>query len=123
MTLQDNVARGAAWLDTEVPGWAERIDLSTLDLRSSSRCVAGQLFGNPDNPNPFQHGYAVMMDRLREQGCEDDRPDVTYGFTHPDVMTFPDLYTDHTDDPRITELRDLWLTQIAIRTEVPEDTP
>lgn len=118
MTLRDNVARGAAWLDTEAPGWAERIDPSTLDLWSSTYCVAGQLFTTRTLP-----GYTVMMKRMGALPSDWGRADVAHGFTHPDVETDRDLYADRTDDPRITELRDLWLAQVAIRTQSPEGTP
>lgn len=39
----ERVARGAEWLDEVKPGWAKLTDLGTLDLRSSSNCVMGQL--------------------------------------------------------------------------------
>lgn len=41
--LAANVALGADWLDAELPDWAERIDLSRLDLGSTINCVLGQL--------------------------------------------------------------------------------
>lgn len=37
------VARGAAHLDTIDPTWHERIDVGTLDLSKSCRCICGQL--------------------------------------------------------------------------------
>jgi hypothetical protein len=40
------VARGAAWLDGERPGWAGIIRLHELSMSSCSRCVLGQLFGD-----------------------------------------------------------------------------
>jgi hypothetical protein len=40
------VAQGAALLDAEVPGWAQRIDLPSLSMRDGSHCVLGQLFGD-----------------------------------------------------------------------------
>lgn len=38
----EKVAAGAAYLDAVQPGWAERINLATLDLGSPTRCVIGQ---------------------------------------------------------------------------------
>lgn len=38
-----NARRGAAWLDEHVPGWANKIDQTTLNLNSSDSCVLGQL--------------------------------------------------------------------------------
>lgn len=48
-TVETRVARGAAWLDSVHPGWERRIDLASLDLASSCRCVIGQLFGDFDD--------------------------------------------------------------------------
>ena len=48
MTLEEakvRVARGAALLDRERPGWPERIDLDTLQLSSACFCIRGQLVG------------------------------------------------------------------------------
>ncbi len=42
------VAAGAQWLDDNVPGWVDLIDLDRLDLRSTCRCVLGQLFDDYD---------------------------------------------------------------------------
>ena len=42
--LEARVAKGVAWLDKWHPGWAEKIDLQTLDMASGCFCVAGQLF-------------------------------------------------------------------------------
>lgn len=43
-------ATGARLLDLVDPGWAERIDLDTLNLRHPDRCILGQLFSGPDWP-------------------------------------------------------------------------
>jgi hypothetical protein len=51
--VAERVAAGVAWLDENVPGWAERIDLEQLNLASCQRCVLGQLFGDfNDAPQP-----------------------------------------------------------------------
>lgn len=44
--LEWRVARGAAALDRHVPGWRERVDPRTLDVRFTNRCVLGQVFGD-----------------------------------------------------------------------------
>jgi hypothetical protein len=43
--MAERVAVGAALLDAELPGWAERIELGLLDLGSPRCCVLGQLYG------------------------------------------------------------------------------
>lgn len=49
MTRPDYAARaaaGAAFLDGQVPGWAGRVDLLTLRLDDTCRCVLGQIGGS-----------------------------------------------------------------------------
>jgi len=49
--LNTRIERGAAFLDGREPGWWQRIDLETLDLDESCRCVLGQLatdLGDPE---------------------------------------------------------------------------
>jgi hypothetical protein len=51
-TIDDRVSAGAKWLDSNRPGWWQRIDLETLDLGDSCRCVLGQLYGDfADGPD------------------------------------------------------------------------
>lgn len=40
------VARGTRYLDRHCPGWANNIDLATLDMESGAQCVLGQCFGD-----------------------------------------------------------------------------
>lgn len=54
VTTVDRVARGAALLDVERPGWVDSIDLVTLNISSEARCVLGQVFGD------FEHGMDVL---------------------------------------------------------------
>jgi len=122
MTLQDNVRKGATWLDGFAPGWESKIDLSTLDLHSSVRCVAGQALNTGD-----QSGYGVMMEALRGGShVLGAITDVEYGFTHPDVaMRGPqNPYSGGSpSDPRLVELVRLWTAEIMIRRQTPEVTP
>jgi hypothetical protein len=64
----DRVESGAAYLDEEIgPEWDRKIDLATLNIKSNSRCIWGQL---------FRHGYLrpLLMSprRLVDRGftCE-----------------------------------------------------
>jgi hypothetical protein len=41
---QEQVERGAAWLDEHRPRWAEEINLAELKLNNCSHCVIGQLY-------------------------------------------------------------------------------
>lgn len=40
------VATGAAWLDTNRPGWWHTIDTGRLDIASRRDCVLGQTYGD-----------------------------------------------------------------------------
>lgn len=43
-TMHARVARGAAMLDLEIPGWHDRINTDQLNLESCVSCVFGQLY-------------------------------------------------------------------------------
>lgn len=42
-TISERVQRGAEWLDTERPGWVDRINLDIFDMAEGCKCVIGQL--------------------------------------------------------------------------------
>lgn len=44
-TPAERVARGCDLLDVHCEGWAQKIDLEHFDIRSTSRCVLGQVYG------------------------------------------------------------------------------
>lgn len=46
MNLKDEVAKAAAVLDAEHPGWHEKINLASLNLGSCTNCILGQLDGH-----------------------------------------------------------------------------
>lgn len=43
LTAHELVARGAALLDSKLPGWADQIDLDALKLDDACACVLGQI--------------------------------------------------------------------------------
>lgn len=45
-TPEERVARGAAWLDANHPGWEARINLDTLACLSPLHCVMTQVTGD-----------------------------------------------------------------------------
>jgi hypothetical protein len=60
-TVAARVARGAALLDRQIPGWERRIDLETLHLQSPCLCVLGQLHPGQEFANT---AYSCGLDRL-----------------------------------------------------------
>lgn len=45
-TLKKRAAAGAAYLDKREPGWADKINLASLDMSFCVTCVIGQLYGD-----------------------------------------------------------------------------
>lgn len=39
----ERVQAGATWLDGEVPGWQNMIDIRTLEMDDADNCILGQL--------------------------------------------------------------------------------
>ena len=102
-TIAERVAKGAALLDAEQPGWADRIDLDELELESCRHCVLGQLFSG-GCPDP----EACL-------GCEDGFEHVTN--SRPE-LDFPALGFDksRTDgDGAYSELTAEWRRLISER--------
>jgi hypothetical protein len=42
---EEEVKRGADWLDKHEPGWENRVNVGTLDVLSVDKCVLGQIGG------------------------------------------------------------------------------
>ncbi len=69
--IRKNVARGAEMLDRFYPDWHKHVDLDTLDMFDTRRCVLAQLYGTfrmgmnelgdftPDWPQ--RHGFDCTM--------------------------------------------------------------
>ena len=67
------VKRGVELLDREHPGWADKIDLRKFDLKSSSECVIGQVFGEyEDNVQRVVHADNLDGDDGYEYGFNID---------------------------------------------------
>ena len=73
--IQARVARGVAFLDRAQPGWADRIDIGTLNMAVCRSCILGQLFGH------FHEGIRQLS--LITPGASAERPSrlaSLYGF-------------------------------------------
>ena len=61
------VAAGAAYLDAFAPGWANKVNLPSFDIRSPYECVLAQVFGEGEDEetdtteNGFEQGRHVLM--------------------------------------------------------------
>ena len=58
LTIAQRVQNGIKLLDTAMPGWREKIDISRLDLMSPNFCVLGQVMGRE------RCGYTLAVDKL-----------------------------------------------------------
>lgn len=68
---------GAELLDLMEPGWYRRIDLDTLDIRSTNDCVLGQVFRTTDTW--ANNGCGVGRSRLGFHAAD------VYG-SHPEAL-------------------------------------
>jgi hypothetical protein len=64
--MRDRARRGAAWLDTNMPGWHRRIDTARLDIEFTNCCIMGQLTGDYNDWQetvppafPMKHGLFI----------------------------------------------------------------
>ena len=96
---RENVARGAALLDQKRPGWAQQINISTLNLGSPCLCVLGQLYRS------FTRGWVLLTDGVAGQA----RP---FGF---DISGEESATTGGLDSPYYHLLQDAWIEAIADR--------
>lgn len=103
----DYAAVGARYLDEHEPGWAERIDLITLEMVSPCGCILGQLGGD-------------YRDELRERGWNGSHA-AALGFTVP-VDPRVDISTPVAVDNAWAELDVAWIAQIRARRETAQVT-
>lgn len=99
------VRAGAELLDKRVPGWAGNVDLPTLDVSSSFKCVLGQLGS--------RRGYGLdcylgMVEDLGLVGSESDT--VAHGFSAP--------WKQHGLEGEYEELTRLWRKEVLERRPV-----
>lgn len=85
-TVEVRVARGAALLDAEVPGWWERVRVLRLDMGSTCRCVLGQVFDGEGADGfyagsrrlrPFVPNWAPVALGFDTSSIDDDGEDVS----------------------------------------------
>lgn len=101
MAIADNVRNGEDFLDKEMPGWYEKIDLSILKMTSAGSCICGQLWmGREMQPllsenDSTRAGYYYATQFIL------NGHDIEYGFTVPEFeikVGSPDSgYRRHTD--------------------------
>jgi hypothetical protein len=105
------VRKGAALLDEQEPGWADRIELGDLEMHNPCFCVLGQLH------NSYGQGLAAVG--LVMGTVEDPFPDYVrapkYGFAIGD--------TDLPYGPAWAALEAAWVVEILKRRSEDDLTP
>jgi len=96
-----DVQRAAALLDREQPGWAARIDVTRLNLRSPVHCILGQLYA----PTPWQRFWGDASGFARGARL------LELGYRQINLAVFA-----------CESLTDLWVDEIAARLFTVEDT-
>lgn len=88
---------GAKFLDERVPGWADRIDLTELDIHSSETCVLGQLYEHILPGAQMQQDSSPFVESVLALGLEDE--EVTgLGFGSEDAKLYPHLTSAWKDE-------------------------
>lgn len=90
---REAVSNGAALLDARVPGWRDRVDVTTLNLGSCEHCTLGQLFGDYDAGRRF-----LELDDVPESN---NARAALYGFSLPLDDVFYDDRPAHWDALRL----------------------
>lgn len=62
------VKKGAALLDSILPGWYKKVRLNRLQMHSGSQCMLGQLFGHDVEAQLAEQMYPEEMKCAREYG-------------------------------------------------------
>lgn len=114
-----NAARGAEFLDGKQKGWADKINLGTLDLQSPCLCVLGQLVPGVE-PGGYSNGYQAGINEwfqgdtysAAEHGFKiaEDRYDAIYESTTDDTPARIRRLT-----AEYTLLQDAWMPEILKR--------
>lgn len=94
MSKTSPTSKGAKLLDGVMPGWANKINVETLDLSGARMCILGQLYGSSE----------AGCKALGTDNHRSFRP--IYGFEASSIGGY---------DENCRRLKQDWLTQISMR--------
>lgn len=108
MTVEQRVAKGAEWLDSERPGWELEIDVATLDLSNTCLCVLGQV---------YSAAALTCQEVHRTPVCNFDGVGSGFNWVHNHMKHQPDWMWEHGFDDLNTfaQLQPAWLSLIKER--------
>lgn len=98
------VVRGAAFLDRVIPGWEREVEIKSLDLGDTCRCVLGQVFasmaagseGHIDRV-PYVSGFTAAREQMGfsmlavDHGDSVWTPEEFFGFDHFGSVSYNEL--------------------------------
>jgi hypothetical protein len=76
---KENILRGAAWLDENVPGWRAQIDVDILNMNNYIYCIIGQLDIDENTPTETDE-YALLSEKKELGFYADDCKILTDGW-------------------------------------------
>lgn len=110
MTVEQRVAKGAEWLDSERPGWELEIDVATLDLSNTCLCVLGQVYSAAALSCQCQAHKLEYMCNFNGQAAG-------FNWVHNHMNHGPQWMWEHGFDDlhTFTQLQPAWLSLIKER--------
>lgn len=108
----ERAERGATWLDAVYPEWVHRIDLSTLDLHDSCRCVLGQVVDSGNvmsyhvQGRRFMSGFTLVSNLADADWLRDHGFDISSGMYQGEYQG---------DEPDFSDLDEAWITVVKRR--------
>lgn len=114
-SIAQRVAAGARWLDELFgPQWVDRIDLNTLDLASTYRCICGQVFNQQHHADNVDErpGYRFAQEHLFAEANS------WISRLVGEVVPLPEEFPDRTDDAAIAAYHDAYERHVARVQEV-----
>jgi len=63
--LESAVDKGEVWLDENIPGWWEKVDLRKLDMSNGCKCVLGQV---EEDYSVSRHSHNLSTQRCCSMG-------------------------------------------------------
>lgn len=87
LTIEQRVAKGAAWLDEKYPGWWAKVDIATLAVSSCRKCVLAQVYDRVIPEQERGQVLAQVLNKMRPverrtfaEALEADTPHAAGGF-------------------------------------------
>jgi hypothetical protein len=115
------VQRGIALMDEKWPDWATEIDLDTLDIGESDRCVTAQYDAFMQKAEDREHVSGWYFEGMKRLGIGDNETYAAHGFNGDYV--FEDGEINGVTPGAFDALNGLWKAEIERRRAQGQDAP